>query len=476
MENNNILSKLGDIDFAQMLKKIRSDCAETCFNRVETQKNQCGFGKNGFCCNVCCMGPCRITQKESEGVCGADTDTIVARNFLREAAADTSARCCHGRDLVLKLKHAADGKEGRYSIKNEKALLYNAKLYGIETGNRGINAIALDLANLFLSEFSSQEDTLKTLELAPKKRQGIWEAKGIKPNGIDRMVVESMCLSSIGVDLDYKNLLMHAFRTSLSNGWGGSRIASIVSDILFGTPSGLSVDAVKYMLGGKYRASIRPLNEAIIQNRILGVAGITGCTNIKQKTGEYINTLTEELIKRNILILQTECAGIGAAKAQRITAETALKIAGAGLREVCEAFGIPPILQMGTCEDNTKILEMMTEIIKEGGLGGDIGTLPAVCIAAECMSEKAISSGCCFVASGVDVFLCNPFYTSGCEKVNNYLHGGAAEDFNACFHYYDDPLKAAQCIAGIIGKAREALGINKTQERRLFDMKDRRDL
>jgi len=651
MDNkDSILSKVSDNASAEMLEKSRIDCVETCFDRAEHQKAQCGFGTKGVCCRVCHMGPCRITPKAPKGICGADADTIVARNFLRETAAGTSAHSDHGRHLVLKLKAVAEGcnqdsKDEGYGIKDEKALLKNAKLYGIETENREVNAIALDLANLMLGEFSAQEEYLKTLSLAPLKRQGIWEAKGIKPRGIDRMVVESLHRTSIGVDHDYKNLLMHAFRTSLSNGWGGSRIASIVSDILFGTPSpvkssanlgilkedtvnilihghepaiseilaaavsspdikdyaksagaagitlagicctanevlmrhgvplagnmlqqelsiitgavemmivdvqcvmpglidaaknyhteivsttdmaktigalhitvgesnplsaakniikraidnfknrdkskvkipkdkedliaGFSVDAIKYMLGGRFRASFRPLNDAIIQNRIFGVAGIVGCTNTKQKTDEYINILTEELIKRNVLVLQTGCAAIGSAKAGRLTPETALKMAGPGLREVCEAVGIPPILHLGSCVDNTRILEAAAEIVKEGGLGDDLGTLPAVGVAAEWMSEKAISIGCYFVSSGVDVFLGNPFYTSGSENVHNYLHGGATEDFNACFHYYADPHEAAQRIIEIINKARDNLGINKKTERKLFDMKDRRDL
>jgi len=643
MDNKDIPLKVSDNASVQMLEKSICDCVETCFDRAEQQKAQCGFGKGGVCCRICHMGPCRITPKSPKGICGADADTIVARNFLREAAAGTSAHSDHGRHLVLKLKHVAEGKAEGYSIKDEKALFYNARLYGIETENRDAKAVALDLANLFLNEFSSQEETLKTLELAPKKRQNIWEAKNIKPFGIDRMVVEAMHRTSIGVDHDYKNLLMHAFRTSLSNGWGGSRIASIVSDILFGTPSpvrsaanlgvlkeetvnilihghepaiseilaaavsapeikeyakasgaggitlagicctanevlmrhgvplagnmlqqelaivtgavemmivdvqcvmpglieaakkyhteivsttdmaktigalhmavgetnplaaakdiikraidnykkrnkanvkipadneqliaGFSVDAIKYMLGGKYRASFRPLNDAIIQNRIFGVVGIVGCNNPKQKTDEYINTLSELLIKNNILVLQTGCAAIGSAKAGRLTPETAIKMAGSGLREVCEAVGIPPILHLGSCVDNTRILEAATEIIKEGGLGDDLGTLPAVGVAAEWMSEKAIAIGCYFVASGVDVFLGNPFYTSGSENVNNYLHNGATEDFGACFHYYDDPQKAARRIIEIISAARDTLGINKKTERKLFDMKDRR--
>jgi len=645
MDNKDILSKVCDNASAQMLEKSRIDCVETCFDRAENQKAQCGFGTKGICCRVCHMGPCRITPKSPKGICGADADTIVARNFLRETAAGTSAHSDHGRHLVLKLKAIAEGKADGYVIKDEKALVYNAKQYGIETENREIKAIALDLANVFLNEFSSQEEYLKTLTLAPLKRQGIWEAKGIKPCGIDRMVVESLHRTSIGVDHDYKNLLMHAFRTSLSNGWGGSRIASIVSDILFGTPSplkseanlgvlkeetvnilihghepaiseilavavsspdikdyaksagasgitlagicctanevlmrhgvplagnmlqqelsiitgavemmivdvqcvmpglidtarnyhteivsttdmaktigalhitvgetnplsaaksiikravdnfknrdkskvkipaekselvaGFSVDAIKYMLGGRYRASFRPLNDAIIQNRIFGVVGIVGCTNTKRKTDEYINILTEELIKRNVLVLQTGCAAIGSAKAGRLTPEAALELAGAGLREVCETVGIPPVLHLGSCVDNTRILEAAAEIVKEGGLGDDLGTLPAVGVAAEWMSEKAISIGCYFVASGVDVFLGNPFYTSGSENVHNYLHNGASQDFNACFHYCEGPHEAVEQIMEIINKAREGLGINKKAERKLFDMKDRRDL
>ena len=90
------------------------------------------------------------------------------------------------------------------------------------------------------------------------------------------------------------------------------------------------------------------------------------------------------------------------------------------------------------------------------------------------MSEKAVSIGCYFVSSGVDVFLGNPFYTSGSENVHNYLHGGAREDFGGCFHYCEDPLEAAKRIIEIINQARDALGINKKAERKLFDMKDRR--
>ena len=65
------------------------------------------------------------------------------------------------------------------------------------------------------------------------------------------MVVESLHRTHMGVDHDYRNLLLHAFRTSLADGWGGSRIASIVSDILFGTPSPVRSRANLGVLGAK---------------------------------------------------------------------------------------------------------------------------------------------------------------------------------------------------------------------------------
>jgi len=238
--------------------------------------------------------------------------------------------------------------------------------------------------------------------------------------------------------------------------------------------AGFSVDAIKYMLGGRFRASFRPLNDAIMQNRILGIVGIVGCNNAKQKADDYANVLTAELIRRNVLVLQTGCAAIASAKAGVLKPEVALETAGAGLREVCEAVGIPPVLHLGSCVDNSRILEAATEVVREGGLGDDLANVPAVGVAPEWMSEKAIAIGCYFVASGVDVILGNPFYVSGSQNVSDYLHGGVREEFGASFHLIEDPLEAADRIVEMLNDARDALGINKKSERKLFDMKDRR--
>jgi anaerobic carbon-monoxide dehydrogenase catalytic subunit len=158
-----------------------------------------------------------------------------------------------------------------------------------------------------------------------------------------------------------------------------------------------------------------------------------------------------------------------------LTPEAALQAAGKGLREVCEAVGMPPVLHMGSCVDNSRLLEAATEVVREGGLGEDLSDVPVVGVAPEWMSEKAIAIGCYFVASGVDVVLGNPFYTGGSENVDEYLLGGAREDYGASFHLHTDPLEAAAAILRILDERRTKLGINRKQERRLMDMKDRRE-
>ena len=208
----------------------------TVWDRYKAQHPQCKFGTEGVCCRLCHMGPCRITPKAKLGICGADADTIVARNLLREIAAGTAAHSDHGRMLVRTLKLVAQGKGGDYKITDSRRLREAAAFFGVETGSRGDLEIAGDLANVFLAEFGWSEEPNTTLKLAPEKRQAVWKKLGIEPNGIDPAVVELMHRTHMGVDHDYRHLIMGGLKCSLADGWVGSAIATVVSDILFGTP------------------------------------------------------------------------------------------------------------------------------------------------------------------------------------------------------------------------------------------------
>ena len=175
------------------------------------------------------------------------------------------------------------------------------------------------------------------------------------------------------------------------------------------------------MLGGQFRRTFRPLNDAIIDGRIRGVVGVVGCTNPKIQSDSAHVKLTEELIKRNILVLETGCAAIACAKTGLLTPEAALAKAGATLREVCDVVGIPPVLHMGSCVDNSRILMAATNVLLEGGLGEDLCDLPVAGAAPEWMSEKAVAIGSYFVASGIYVVLGHPLYVAGSENVDRLL-------------------------------------------------------
>jgi carbon-monoxide dehydrogenase catalytic subunit len=117
-----------------------------------------------------------------------------------------------------------------------------------------------------------------------------------------------------------------------------------------------------------------------------------------------------------------------------------------------------------------------TAMVKDGGLGDDISDLPVAGAAPEWMSEKAIAIGHYFVASGIDVVLGHPFHTAGSEKVTNHICEELEAIVGAKFHYIPEVNGAIELICAQIESKREALGINKKTERKLFDMKDRREL
>jgi carbon-monoxide dehydrogenase catalytic subunit len=629
-----------------MLEKADADnVARDAFSRADAQGKACRVGLEGVCCRICHMGPCSVSETRA-GVCGATADTVAARNLLREVAAGAAAHSGHGRHLALLLKAVGEGRGGSYRIGDEARLRATARTFCIEEVGRDAQELALDVADLFLQEFTLQEGKLKSLALAPEPRQGVWDRLDIAPAGIDSTIVEALHRTHIGTDHDYKNLVKGALKTAIADGWAGSMIATTVSDILFGTPkpiraranlgvleekqvnvlvhghepalteilvaasqdpeivaaarevgalgvnlagicctanevlmrhgvpvagnflqqelaiitgavevmvtdvqccmaslpdvarcyhtriltsnpiarnlnaepidfdpahamdcakeilykaienfpnrdpakvaipdaqsplvAGFSNETIFRILGGTFRRSFRPLNEAIISGRIRGICGIVGCTNARgSRTDDYILTLSRELIARDVIVLQTGCAAVACGKAGLLTPETALELAGPGLREVCEAVGIPPILHMGSCVDNSRILMAATHVVEEGGLGDDLSQLPAIGAAPEWMSEKAVAIGHYFVASGVDVVLGRPFHTAGSRALTEYLCEGLEHEVGARFHYISNPAEAVEVVCSRVEEKRNALGINKKTERKLFDMKDRREL
>jgi carbon-monoxide dehydrogenase catalytic subunit len=236
---------------------------------------------------------------------------------------------------------------------------------------------------------------------------------------------------------------------------------------------GFSHETINTMLGGTFRSSYRPLNDNIINGRIRGVGVIVGCDNYKL-TDEAHEIIARELIKNDVLVLTTGCAATALGRAGLVNPE-AIKHAGPGLREVCETVGMPPVLHMGSCVDNSRILIAATEMVREGGLGDDISDLPAIGTAPLWMSEKAVAIGQYFVASGAQVVFQN-LPTTGAKAFNNYLLEGMMDTYGAVWNVASEPLEIAKLMIERIDTKRKDLGIDKQRERVLFDMEMRRDL
>ncbi len=223
----------------QALKdKAQQEGLDTIWERHQAQQPQCGFCELGLSCRICVMGPCRIDpfgEGPQLGVCGADADIMVARNLCRMVAAGAASHSDHGRDLVETLLAVGEGKAPGYQVTDIAKLDRLAAEFGVAADLPTL-AKAKELALAMMEEYGIKKGYLTFAKRLPAARQEKWQALGIAPRGIDWEVTEMMHRTHMGVDNDYVNLLLQALRCALADGWGGSMIATELSDVLFGTP------------------------------------------------------------------------------------------------------------------------------------------------------------------------------------------------------------------------------------------------
>jgi carbon-monoxide dehydrogenase catalytic subunit len=243
---------------------------------------------------------------------------------------------------------------------------------------------------------------------------------------------------------------------------GEVRIPDQRSDLI----PGFSHEYINYMLGGSYRASFRPLNDAIMSGRIRGVAAIVGCNNPRTRQDELHVKVVRELLKQDVLVVQTGCGAIASAKLGLMLGEAGLDQVGPGLREICETVGIPPVLHMGSCVDNSRIMTVLTQMVAEGGLGDDIDQIPAVGLAPEWMSEKALAIATYCVASGVYVIFGGaspvggmPDRIPGSDRVLNYLSSGWEKQFGGKLEFIEAADEMIRRSLAHIDQKRAALGL-----------------
>ena len=221
--------------------------------------------------------------------------------------------------------------------------------------------------------------------------------------------------------------------------------------------AGFTNENLPQYLGGRFRSGYRPLIDAVAAGRVRGVVAVVGCNTLKVAQDRHHLALVRRLIAEDVLVVQTGCSAIASAKAGLLRPEAALEHAGPGLREVCEAVGIPPVLHVGSCVDNSRILSVCVALVAEGGIGADISELPIAAAAPEAMSEKAIAIGLYAVASGVfTAFLPVP-RVGGSRVVREYLEGTVERETGGRFLFTEDVEEAVQGILAHLDRKRTAL-------------------
>lgn len=233
-------------DARRMLYKARDEGIATVWDRLAEQTPHCSFCDQGLSCGKCVMGPCRINPKgpkRTHGVCGADADLTVARNFGRFVAAGATSHSDHSRDLLEVLEAVGNGGNAHSRVRDPQKLARLCAELDIETAGLDTAAQAKALAEVFFRDFGTRGHGLSFLARAPQQRREVWRANGVTPRGIDRECVEMLHRTHMGVDCDPVSICLHAARTALADGWGGSMLGTEVSDIVFGTPRPATVEA-----------------------------------------------------------------------------------------------------------------------------------------------------------------------------------------------------------------------------------------
>ncbi len=259
-------------------------------------------------------------------------------------------------------------------------------------------------------------------------------------------------------------------RTAIDN--YGNRGKTKIPQVNEALVAGFSHEYIRYMQGGHFRGSFRPLNDAIAAGRIRGLAAVVGCNNVRVTHDAPISQTIKALIENDVLVAVTGCAASGAAKYGYLKPEF-MEQAGAGLREVCEAIGIPPVIHVGSCVDNSRLLTILTECATEGGLGEDISDLPAVGICPEYMSEKALSIGTYCAASGAYTLFGLPSPAAGSPAVMDMMLNGWMERFGGGIDFEPDIDKLIEKALAHIDLKRKELGLTEYDPERYGQSGDR---
>ncbi|APM39331.1 anaerobic carbon-monoxide dehydrogenase catalytic subunit [Clostridium kluyveri] len=293
MSNNKICESADKIleNFISSLDNV-----QTSHHRVDSQKIKCGFGQLGVCCKLCANGPCRITPTSPKGICGANADTIVARNFLRAVAAGSG---CYIHIVENTARNVKSLGETGGEIKGINALNNLAEKLGITEPDSHKKAVLVAdevLKDLYKPKFEKME-VINKIAYAPRLKN--WEELNIMPGGAKSEVFDGVVETSTNLNSDPVNMLLTCLKLGISTGIYGLTLTNLLNDIILGEPEirpakvGFKVvdpDYINLMITGHQHSMIAHLQDKLIEPEVIkkaqsiGAKGfrLVGCTCVGQ--------------------------------------------------------------------------------------------------------------------------------------------------------------------------------------------------
>lgn len=266
---------------------IASKDVETSFHRTEDQKVKCGFGLQGVCCRLCSNGPCRVTPKSPRGICGADADTIVARNFLRAVA---SGSACYLHVVETTARNLKDLGEKKGNIKGLYALNNLAEMFGIESKDNHQKCI--DIANKVLNDlYKPRYEKMELVEkVAYGPRVDKWKELGIMPGGAKSEVFDAIVKSSTNLNSDPVDMLVNCLNLGISTGLYGLTLTNLLNDVMLGepvirmAPVGFNVidkDYINIMITGHQHSVFSHFQDRLKDSDVVELAKSVGAKGFK---------------------------------------------------------------------------------------------------------------------------------------------------------------------------------------------------
>lgn len=427
---------------------------DTSHHRMVKQQNKCGYGLQGVCCRLCSNGPCRLSPAKPKGVCGADADTIACRNFLRQVAAGSGCYTHVVENTARRLKEMAqelqaEGKKPKY--KDSVAKL--AKILQINCcGNCGEGCpyncaeTAEMIADAVLADIRKPYDEKMTLmkHIALSKRYEVWEKLGILPGGAKDEIFNAVVKTSTNLNSDPMDMLLQCLRLGISTGNYGLILTNLMNDIIMGPPQ-ISMDPVGFriidpeyiniMITGHQQSMFADLEEKLE-------------SEIVQKSAELVGA-------KGIRIVGCTCGGL---ENCGLMTMDAVELCGKGLKEICTALGVPPVLNFGPCLAIGRIEMAACALAKE--LNVDLPQLPVVISAPQWLEEQALADGAYALALGFPLHLALSPFVTGSQVAVNVLTEGLKNLTGGQLIIETEVDAAAQKFDEIIKEKRAGLGID----------------